>query len=158
MAEGLTSSRPWASLFTHCYSLASEQDTLAVPCQSEANHERPKSGWWPNSWKSLPLPQNIWNNPPTYSVQFRSITESCPTLRPHGLQHTRPPCPSPTPRVYPNSCPLSPWCHQTISSYVISFSSSPQSFPSGSFQMSQLFTSGGQNIGVSASTVLLVNI
>ena len=65
----------------------------------------------------------------------------------------RPLCPSPTAGVYPNSCPLSRWCHPTISSPVIPFSSCPQSFPaSGSFPMSQLFTSGGQNIGVSAST------
>ena len=72
---------------------------------------------------------------------------------PHGLQHTRPPCPSPTPRACSNSCPLSQWCHPTISSSVISFYSWPQSFPeSGSFQMSQLFASGGQSIGISAST------
>ena len=69
----------------------------------------------------------------------------------HEPQHTRPPCPSPTPGVYPNPCPLSRWCHPTISSSVVPFSSCPQSFPaSGSFPMSQLFTSGGQNIGVSA--------
>ena len=75
------------------------------------------------------------------------------SLRPHGLQHTRPPCPSPTPGVYPNSCPLSWWCHSTISSSVVPFSSCPQSFlASGSFQMSQLLASGGQSIGVSAST------
>ena len=75
------------------------------------------------------------------------------SLRPHGLQHTRPPCPSPTPGVYSNSCLLSRWCHPTISSSVVPFSSHPQSFPaSGSFQMSQLFASGGQSIGVSAST------
>ena len=74
------------------------------------------------------------------------------SLRPHGLQQARPPCPSPTPRVYSNSCPLSWWCHPTISSSVIPFSSCPQSFPaSGSFQMSQFFTSGGQSIGASAS-------
>ena len=74
------------------------------------------------------------------------------SLRPHEPQHARPPCPSPTPRVYPNSCPLSQWCHLTISSSVVLFSSCLQSFPtSGSFQMSQLFSSGGQNIGVSAS-------
>ena len=74
------------------------------------------------------------------------------SLRPHELQHTRPPCPSPTPGVYPNSCPLSQWCHPAISYSVIPFSSCPQSFPtSGSVQMSQLFTSGGQSIGVSAS-------
>ena len=78
------------------------------------------------------------------------------SLRPHGPQHSRPPCPSPTPRVYPNSCPSSQWCHPTISSSVIPFSSYLQSFAaSGSFQMSQLFASGGQNIGVSASTSVL---
>ena len=72
------------------------------------------------------------------------------------MQHTRSPCPSPTPGVYPYSCPLSWWCHPTISSSVIPFSSCPQSFPaSGSFPMSQLFTSGGQSIGVSASTSVL---
>ena len=82
------------------------------------------------------------------------------SLQPHGLQHTRPPSPSPTPRVYSKSCPLSWWSHPTISSSVIPFSSCPQSFTaSGSFQMSQLFTSGGQSIGVSASaSVLPVNI
>ena len=89
------------------------------------------------------------------SVQFiRSVVPDY--LRPHGLQHVRPPCLSPTPGVYPNSCALSQWCHPTISSSVISFSSCPQSFPaSGSFQMSQLFASGGQSIGVSASTSVL---
>ena len=66
------------------------------------------------------------------------------SLRPHELQHARPPCPSPTPGVHPNPCPLSRWCHPTISSSVVPFSSCPQSFPaSGSFQMSQLFASGG---------------
>ena len=78
------------------------------------------------------------------------------SLRPHGLQHARPPCPSPTPRVYSNSCPLSGWCHPTISSSVIPFSSCRQSFPSsGSFPVSQLFTSGGHSIGVSAWTSVL---
>ena len=87
------------------------------------------------------------------SVQFSSVTQLCLTLRPHELQHTRPPCPSPTPRVHPNSCPLSQWCHPTISSSVVPLPCCPQSFPaSGSFQVSQLFTSGGQSIGVSAST------
>ena len=81
------------------------------------------------------------------------------SLRLHEPQHARPPCPSPTPRVYPNSCPLRWWCHLTISSSVLPFSSCLQSFPtSGSFQMSQLFMSGGQNFGVSASaSVLPVN-
>ena len=67
------------------------------------------------------------------------------SLRPHGLQRARPPCPSPTPGVYSNSCPPSQWCHPTISSSVFPFSSCPQSFPaSGSFPMSQFFASGGQ--------------
>ena len=78
------------------------------------------------------------------------------SLQPHEPQHARPPCPSPTPGVYPNSCPSSRWCHPTISSSVIPFSSCPQSFPtSGSFQMSQHFASGSQSIGVSASTSVL---
>ena len=75
------------------------------------------------------------------------------SLQPCEPQHARPPCPSPTPRVHPNPCPSSQWCHPTISSFVVPFSSWPQSFPaSGSFPMSQLFTSGGQSIGVSVST------
>ena len=78
------------------------------------------------------------------------------SLQPHEPQHTRPPCPSPTPGVYLNPRPLSWWCHPTISSSVVPFSSCPQSFPaSGSFPMSQLFASGGQSIGVSASTSVL---
>ena len=89
------------------------------------------------------------------SVQFTHSVVS-DSLRPHESQHTRPPCPSPTPGVYPNSCPSSQWCHPAISSSVVPFSSHPQSFPaSGSFQMSQLFTSGGQSIGVSASASVL---
>ena len=75
---------------------------------------------------------------------------------PHESQHARPPCPSPTPRVHPNPRPLSQWCHPTISSSVIPFSSHLQSFLAlGSFQMSQFFASGGQSIGVSASTSVL---
>ena len=82
------------------------------------------------------------------------------TLLPHGLQHSRLPCPSPTPGDYSNSCPLSWWCHPTISSSVVSFSSHLQSFPeSGSFPVSQFFTLGSQSIGVSASaSVLPMNI
>ena len=93
------------------------------------------------------------------SVQFSHSVVSN-SLQPHGLQHTRLPCPSPTPGVYSNSCPLSQWCHPAISSSVVPFSSHLQSFPaSGSFQMSQFFASGGQNIGVSASvSVLPMNI
>ena len=89
------------------------------------------------------------------SVQFSHSVVSN-SLRPHESQHARPPCPSPTPRVYSNSCPLSRWCHPTISSSVVPFSSRLQYFPaSGSFLMSQFFTSGGQSIGVSASTSVL---
>ena len=89
------------------------------------------------------------------SVHFsRSVVSN--SLRPHGLQHTRLPCPSPTPAAYLNSSPLRRWCHPTISSFVVPFSSCPQSFPpSGSFQMSQIFSSGGQSIGVSALVSVL---
>ena len=92
--------------------------------------------------------------PSVSSVQFhRSVISD--SLWPDGLQHARPPCPSPTPGVYPNSCPLSQWCHPTISSSVAPFSSHLQSFlASGSFQKSQLFASGGQSIGFSFSLSL----
>ena len=94
-----------------------------------------------------------------YPVQF-ILSVMSDSLWPHGLQHARPPCPSPTPRAYSNSCPSGHWCHPTISSSVVPFSSHLQSFPpSESFQMSQLFTSGGWSIGVSASaSVLPMNI
>ena len=86
-------------------------------------------------------------------IQFSSVAQSCLT---HELQHAQPPYPSLTAGVYPNPCPLSRWCRPTISSSVIPLSSCPQSFPaSGSSQMSQLFISGGQSIGVSASTSVL---
>ena len=89
------------------------------------------------------------------SVQFSHSVVSN-SLRHHGLQHARLPCPLPSLGVYSNSCPLTWWCHPAISSSVVPFSSHPQSFPaSGSFQMSQLFTSGGQSIGASASTSVL---
>ena len=92
------------------------------------------------------------------SIQFSHSVMS-DFLQPHEPQHTRPPCPSPTPGVYPNSCPLSRWCHPAISSSVVPFSSSPQSLPaSESFPMSQLFAWGGQSIGGSAlASVLLMN-
>ena len=86
------------------------------------------------------------------SVQFSRSLMSDP-LQPYGLQHARPPCPSPTPRVYSNSCPLSRWCHPATSSSVVPFSPCLQSFPvSGSFPTSQFFASASQSIGVSAST------
>ena len=89
------------------------------------------------------------------SVQFSHSVMSN-SFWPHEPQHARPPCPSPTSGVYPSSCPSSQWCHPAISSSVFPFSSCPQSFPaSGFFPMSQLFASGGQSIGVSASTSVL---
>ena len=90
------------------------------------------------------------------NTQFNSVTQSFDSLPPCEPQHARPPCPSLISGVYPNSCPLTWWCHPTISSSVVPFSSCPQSFPtSGSFHMSQLFTSGGLSTGVSASTSVL---
>ena len=87
----------------------------------------------------------------SFSVQFSCSVMSV-SLRPHESEHARPPCPSPTPRVYPNSCPSTRWCHPTISSSVIPFSSCPQSLPaSGSCPMNQLFAWGSQSTGVSAS-------
>ena len=97
--------------------------------------------------------QNLFLHPVQFSRS--AVSES---LWPRGLQHARPPCPAPTSRVYKNSCPLNQWCHPTISSSVIPFSSCLQSFPaSGSFPMNQLFASGGQSIGVSASASVLPN-
>ena len=89
------------------------------------------------------------------SAQFsRSVVSD--SLWPHELQHARPPCPSPTPGAHSNPCPLSWWCHPTILSSVVPFSSCSQSFPaSGSLQMSQLFASGGQSTGISAATSVL---
>ena len=100
-------------------------------------------------WSS---PQNSYFKPQFSSVQLVMST----SLQPHGPQQARPPCPSPTLGVYSDSCPSSQWCHPTISSSLIPFSSHLQSFPaSGSFQMSQFCASGGQNIVVSASTSVL---
>ena len=94
-----------------------------------------------------------WKWKVSESVSHSVVFDS---LRPHDPQHARPPCPSQTPGIHPNPCPLSQWCHPTISSSVVSFFSCLQSFPaSGSFQMSQLFTSDGQSTEVSASTSVL---
>ena len=119
------------------------------------------------NWTELKCTRKIKEGWPelTYFYEYiSSVQLSCSvvsdSLWPHGLQHARLPCPSPTPRACSNSCPLSWWYHPTISSPVVPFSPCLQSFPaSGSFQMSQLFASGGQSIGASASvSVLPVNI
>ena len=106
---------------------------------------------------TVPSPHS---SPLTAGSTCVSCSVVCNSLRLRGLQHARLLCPSPTPGAYSNSCPLSQWCHATISSSVVLFSSCPQSFlASGSFQMSRLFTSGGQSIGTSASaSVLPMNI
>ena len=97
-----------------------------------------------SEWQRMRWLYGITDSMGISSVQFSHSVVS-DSLRPHEPQHARPPCPSPTPRVHPNPCPLSQWCHPTISSSVVPFSSCPQSFPeSGSFQMSKFFTSSGQ--------------
>ena len=115
--------------------------------------------WWIYPCFSCDCQDTAWHRGSAFSVQFSCSVVSS-SLRPRGLHYARLPCPSPTPGTYSNSCPLSQWCHPTISSSVIRFSSYLQSFPaSGSFLMSQFFPSGGQSIGVSASaSVLPMNI
>ena len=104
------------------------------------------------------LPTFAFQSPIMKRTSFWGVSHSVVSnsLQPHERQHTRPPCPSPSPGVHSNTRPSSRWCHPAISSSVVAFSSCPQSFPaSGSFPMSQLFSSGGQSIGVSASTSVL---
>ena len=116
--------------------------------QRPAHHHRPPPRPQQAAGKSFDRQRKgSWRNRTVSSYshlqigQFSSVTQSCPTLWRHGLQHARLPCPSPTPRAYSNSCPSHRWCHPTISSSVIPFSSHLRSFPaSGSFQMSHLFT------------------
>ena len=110
--------------------------------------------------RSQSLQLNLASKDNVSSINKSSVQFSCSvmsdSLWPHELQHTRPPCPSPTPGVHPNSSPSSRWCHPPISSSVVPFSSCPQSLPaSGSFPMSQLIAWGGQSIGVSASASFL---
>ena len=108
----------------------------------------------PSSSHSSFLPNPPPSSPQSVSQFSHSVVSD--SFRPHELQHGRPPCPSPAPGLYSNSCPWSWWCHPAISSSVVPFSSCPQSFlASGSFPMSQLFTWGGQSIGVSASSSVL---
>ena len=128
----------------HDWSDLAEAAAAASPGREELKDRRKKQ--WEKTSQGLPF---------ISSVQFsRSVMSD--SLWPHGLQHARPPCSSRTPRVHPNSCPLSQWCHPTISSSVVPFSSCLQSLPaSGPFKMSQLFPSGGQSTGLSAPTLVL---
>ena len=124
------------------------------------NHFLP-SFWWPparrGSHKERIQKLPYVSSEDNFWIQFQfSCSVMSNSLPPHELQHARPPCPSPTPGVRPNSCVSSRWCHPAISSSVVPFSSCPQSLPaSGSFPMSQLFTWGGKTIGVSASASVL---
>ena len=145
MSDSVT---PWTAARQASLSITSSQSSLklmSTESEMPSNHLilcRP-----------LLLPPSIF--PIISSVQFSHSVVSNSSW-PHELQHARPPCPSPTPRVHSNPCPSSQWCHPTISSSVVPFSSCPQSFPaSGSFPMSQLFSSGGQSTGVSASASFL---
>ena len=135
--------RWWRSRWTWSTSLS--MDTSGIHIQTQRHMQN-------TSWE--------WTGVPDQSVQFSSVHFSrsvmSDSLWLHEPQHARPPCPSPTSGACSNSCPLSQWCHPIISSSVVPFSFCPQSFPaSGSFQISQLFASDGQNIGVSASTSVL---
>ena len=156
--HGVTNSQPWLNIHTHCFP--------DRPWGRIGNHQMSFLQRWVFPF-SKPAPQSVfslillpvilmntwWEKRIVVLVQFFSCSVVSDSLRPHGLQHTRPPCPSSTPKVYSNSCPLSWWCHPTISSSVVPFFSCPQSFPaSGSFQMSQFFPSGSQSIEVSPST------
>ena len=136
-------------------------------------HGVTKSQMWLSNWahtlynsiifnlkrKKILTPAASWKNLDNIQL-VSSVAQSCVTLQPHGLQSTRLPYPPPTPGIYSNSCPLSWRCHPTLSSSVIPFSSHRQSFPaSGSFPVSQFFTSGGQSTGASTSaSVLPMNI
>ena len=111
-----------------------------------------KEPWLKVCWLQIGICQehlSVTENNNQFSSLLQIVSDS---LQPHKTQDARPPCPSPTPRAYPNPCPYSHWCHPAISSSVVPFSSCPQSLPaSRSFPMSQLFAWGGQSIGVSAS-------
>ena len=111
---------------------------------------------FPVHWLKTNKDPDFYETLPSVLYVLSSVAQSCPTLWPHESQHARPPCPSPTPRVHSNSRPSSQWCHPAISSYVVPFSSCPQSLPaSESFPMSQLFAWGGQSARVSALAAFL---
>ena len=148
------------SLYWICYNIGSvlcfwvfwpcSMWDLSSPARGR-NHTPFFGRWSLNHWTTKEVPKHSFKKKegPHYSVQF-NLSVVSDSLRPYEPQHARPPCLSLTPRVHLNSCPLSRWCHPTISSSVVPFSSCPQSFPApGSFQMSLLFAWGGQSIGVS---------
>ena len=140
--------------------VTSSQLCLKVGMLSKRCLRDDQSPWWNvPRWTTVSFTETLSFWLEILSVQF-SLSVVSDSLQPHGLQHSRLPCPSPIPRAYSNSCPSSRWCHPTISSSVIPFSSCLQSFPtSGSFTMSQFFASDDQSIGTSASaSVLPMNI
>ena len=144
----------WSHYWAHVPQLLKPQHIKPMLCNKKSHHsEKPTHC---NQRIALPCchyrkPVQSNEDPVQFSHSFVSYS-----LRPHGLQHARPPCPSPTPGAYLNSCPLTQWCHPTVWSSVIPFSSCLQSLPpSGSFWMSWFFKSGGQIIGISASTSVL---
>ena len=129
---------------------------IAIPCSRR--YSQPRDQIWISCTADRSF--TVWATTEAQADHQFSCSVTSDSLWPHGLPHTRLPCPSPTLRACSNSCPLSRWCHLTISSFVVPFSSHLQSFPaSGSFEMSEYFASGGQSIGVSAlASVLPVNI
>ena len=139
-----------------------DKELLSKTYKELLKHNKKKTTQLKNRPKTLTIHQmaneHMKRCSTSYIIQFSSV-QSLSRVRLFATperQHVRPRCPSPTPEVHPNSCPLNRWCHPTISSSAVHFSSCPQSFPaSGSFQMSQLLASGGQSIGVSASTSVL---
>ena len=144
--DGITNSMDMSLKFEQVLGVGDGQGSLACcsPCGCKQSDMTEQLNWLADQGKAVCYYQFS-------SVQFSHSVVS-DSLRSHEPQHARPPCPSPTPRVHPNSYPLSRWCHPTISSSVVPFSFCPQSFPtSGALQRSQLFASGGQSIGVSAS-------
>ena len=170
-------SKFWETVkFRESYSLQSMESQLDMTANEQKAVEKERNEWiWDSfissvwyflylSWKrwkcSRAEKASLSSFPFNFSQLVSSVTQSDPTLWPHGLQHARFPCPSPTPGACSNSCPSSRWCHPSNSSSVIPFSSCPQSFPaSRSFLMSQFFTSGGRSVGASASaSVLPMNI
>ena len=155
MSDSLRPHRLQPARLLNPWGFSRQEYWSGLPCPSLGDLPNPeiKLRSWHCRWILYHLSHQ--ESPIGSSVQF-SCSVVSNYLRPHESQHARLPCPSPTPRVHPNSCPSSRWCHPAISSSVVPFSSCPQSLPaSESFPMSQLFTWGGQSIGVSALASVL---